>query len=118
MKVKRRYRYVGFKVLSPTPPGEEEIREGVWRSITDLFGAYGLSKIGPKMIEYDQAQSIGIIRCSHLHLPMLRASLASITSLRGNPTALFILRVSGTLKALRTALKELKKSLRTPSQGL
>lgn len=107
MTLRRRHRYLGFKILSSTPIGKREVDEGIRRSIAELFGAYGLSRIEPKVIEYDEERSMGILRCNRPHLPMLRASLASITSIGRDPAALFVLRVSGTLKSLRKDLQEL-----------
>jgi RNase P/RNase MRP subunit POP5 len=101
MTFKGRYRYAGFKVLSPNHLGEEEVREVIQRSIVELLGAFGISRIEPRIIEYDSERAVGIIRCKHLYLPQLRASLASITSIRGEPAAFLVLKVSGTLKALR-----------------
>ena len=99
-----RHRYVGFKVLSSTHPRKKEVQEGIRRSIIELFGAYGLSRIEPKIIEYNEEMSTGIIRCTHLYLPMLRASMASITAIGEFPAAFFTVSVSGTLKALRKKL--------------
>ena len=104
MTLKRRHRYLGFRILSPTLLGKREVEEGVRKSIVELFGVYGLSRIELKIIEYYEERSMGIIRCNRPHLQMLRASLASITSIGGESVAFFVLRVSGTLKALRKSL--------------
>lgn len=101
-----RYRYVSFKILSTTHLREIQIHELIRRSILELFGAYGLSKIEPKIMDYNEGRLTGIIRCNHLYLPMLRASLASITAMGEEPIAFFILKVSGTLRALRAALQK------------
>lgn len=102
MTFRRRYRYAGFRVLSSAHLEEREVREVIQRGIIELFGVYGLSMIEPKVIEYDLERSTGIIRCNYLHLPLLRASLASITAVGEEPLAFLVLKVSGTLKALRT----------------
>lgn len=102
MTLRRRHRYAAFRVFSPNSPGEKEVHEAVQRSVLELFGVYGFSTIKPKIIEYDVDKSEGIVRCSHLHLPLLRASLAYITTIEEKPAAFIILKVSGTLKTLRT----------------
>lgn len=101
MTFRRRHRYAAFRVLSSTRIGDKDVREVIQRSILELFGVYGLSTIEPKVLEYDEKQGGGIIRCNNLHLPLLRASLASITTIDDKPVSFFVLKVSGTLKALR-----------------
>jgi RNase P/RNase MRP subunit POP5 len=102
MTFRRRYRYAAFRVLSPEHPDQEEVHMAIQRSIIELLGAHGLSRIEPRVIEYDVERSVGIVRCSHLYLPLLRTSMASITALGEKPAAFLVLKVSGTLKSLRT----------------
>ena len=102
MIFRRRYRYASFRVLGAEHPDQEAVHEGIQRGIIELLGAHGLSRIEPRVIEYDAERSVGIVRCSRLYLPLLRASLASITALGEKPAAFLVLKVSGTLKALRT----------------
>jgi RNase P/RNase MRP subunit POP5 len=102
MTFRRRYRYAGFRVLSPNHLGEKEVREVIQRSIVELLGAHGLSRIEPRIIEYDAERSVGIIRCKHLYLLLLRASLASIATIGEKPAAFLVLKVSGSLRALRS----------------
>ena len=100
MTFRRRHRYALFRVLSSSCLGEKDIREAIQRSVLELFGIYGLSTIEPKVVEYDEERCRGIVRCNHLQVPQLRASLASITALDDRPVSFLVVKVSGTLKAL------------------
>lgn len=75
--------------------------ESVWSAVTRLFGEYGASQTELALIDYDVEKCFAIIRTRHTALGMVRAALASITKMGGEPAAVHVLMVSGTLKALR-----------------
>jgi len=78
----------------------EELVDGIWKAVMQLFGEYGASQAGMVLIEYIEQSGRGVVRCSHKALPMVKASLASIIKINGKSTAIRVLGVSGTLKAL------------------
>jgi len=96
-----RKRYLAFKVVSEQPVSKGNVADAVWNAVLQLFGEYGASQANLALIEYDQEKSWGIIRCSHRAVEMVRASIASVTEINEKPVAIHVLRVSGTLKALR-----------------
>ena len=95
-----RRRYLAIRVESEGSVNRGEVTDAIWKAVGQLFGEYGASQLGMVMIEYDEQRSHGVVRCSHKTLPMLKASIASITKINGKSTAIRVLRVSGTLKAL------------------
>ncbi len=96
-----RRRYLLFNVSSETTHDEKEIWETIRNSIQVLYGVKGLSLIDPNLIEYNQINSAGIIRCTHDSERYLRACLAYTTDIAGKPAALRISRSSGTIHTLR-----------------
>ncbi|MCK5562536.1 hypothetical protein KAI30_00055 [Candidatus Bathyarchaeota archaeon] len=101
MSRRMRKRYLAFKVVSEQPVSKGDVADAVWNAVLRLFGEYGASQANLALIEYDQEKSWGIIRCSHRAVEMVRASIASVTEINEKPVAIHVLRVSGTLKALR-----------------
>lgn len=101
-----KHRYLAFSILSPAVLPMHEIKDAIERSIIALHGTYGLSKIMPEIIQYDQEDLSGVVRCNRDQVLPLRASMANITIVNGNPVALLVLRVSGTLQALRAGLEK------------
>ena len=101
MSRRMRKRYLAFKVVSEQPVSKGNVADAVWNAVLQLFGEYGASQANLALIEYDQEKSWGIIRCSHRAVEMVRASIASVTEINEKPVAIHVLRVSGTLKALR-----------------
>jgi len=75
--------------------------DAVWNAITQLFGEYGASQAELAFIHDHKQKNYFILRCSRRALPMVRASIASITEIGEKPATIHVLRVSGTLKALR-----------------
>jgi RNase P/RNase MRP subunit POP5 len=82
------------------PVEESELRDAVWNSVTKLFGEYGASKAALFFVKYDRERKEAVLRCSLEALKMVHASVASITRIRNEPAMFYVLRVSGTLRAL------------------
>lgn len=99
-RVKRRY--LAVKAESEEPVQGKELLDAVWNALTQLFGEYGASQAELAFIRDYKQKDYFILRCSRRALPMVRASIASITEIGEKPLATVrVLRVSGTLKALR-----------------
>ena len=75
--------------------------DAVWAAVTRLFGEYGASLTGLALIDYNVEGKTAVLRTSLETLGLVRASLASITSVAGVDAAVHVLAVSGTIKALR-----------------
>jgi len=104
MPVRRvRRRYLLFRVVSDRRCGGREIADAVRESVLRLYGLHGLSQVEPVIIEFDEEDQRGILRCSHRHLRQMRASLAYITSIGGSAASIHVLRASGTIRALRSS---------------
>ena len=96
-----RRRYLALKVDSEEAPDLRAVSDAVWDAVLRLFGEIGAGQAGLYMVGSDKEKSYMVLRCSHKALPMVRAAIASITKVGGKPAAVHVLRVSGTLKALR-----------------
>lgn len=104
MPVRRvRRRYLRFRVASDRRHRAEEVADAVRRGVLGLYGVHGLSQIEPVLVEFDEGEQTGVLRCSHLHLRRMRAALAYVTGIGGTAASIHVTRVSGTLKALRSA---------------
>jgi ribonuclease P/MRP protein subunit POP5 len=97
-RVKRRY--LALKVDSDEIPNRKELMDSVWGAVTKLYGEYGASQTSLVLIDYDLAEKMAIIRTSLTTVNLVRASLASITSVAGREASIHVLAVSGTIKAL------------------
>jgi RNase P/RNase MRP subunit POP5 len=97
-RVKRRY--LLLRVEAERAPSEREFLDAVWGAVDKLYGEHGSSLTGLALIEYDVEEKTAIIRTELAALGMLRASLASITSMAGEGAAVHVRAVSGTIKSL------------------
>jgi ribonuclease P/MRP protein subunit POP5 len=100
--VKRRY--LAVKAETEEPVKGKELLAAVWDALTQLFGEYGASQAELAFIRDSKRKDYFILRCSRGALPMVRASVTSITEIGEKPATVHVLRVSGTLKALRKKL--------------
>jgi ribonuclease P/MRP protein subunit POP5 len=95
-----RRRYLALKVDYEEPLESMVLSEAIWNAVLRLFGEVGASQAGLYLVRFDEKTRTGVLRCSHTTLPMVRAAVASITSIGNAKAAVHVLRVSGTLKAL------------------
>jgi ribonuclease P/MRP protein subunit POP5 len=98
-RVKRRY--LALQVDGEGAPSRRELLDAVWIAVTRLYGEYGSSMTGLALINYDEGGKTGVLRTSLATLNLVRASIATITSVAGNEAAVHVLAISGTIKALR-----------------
>jgi len=97
-RVKRRY--LALQLECEGVPDERELMDALWASVTKLYGEVGASLTGLALISLDAERKIAVVRTSLVSLPFVRASLAAVTSVAGTPVSVYVLAVSGTLKAL------------------
>jgi RNase P/RNase MRP subunit POP5 len=93
-------RYLALQVECEALPTEREFTDAVWAAVTRLYGEVGASQTGLSLIDIDLERKVAVIRVSLAALNMVRASLATITSIAGKEASVQVKSVSGTLKAL------------------
>ncbi|MEM3378783.1 MAG: Rpp14/Pop5 family protein [Candidatus Bathyarchaeia archaeon] len=97
--VKRRY--LALQVDSEGVPSQKELMDAIWNAVVKLYGEVGASQTSLSLIEYAVDRKVAVIRTAHATVNLVRASLASITAVAGKESAVHVLGVSGTIKALR-----------------
>lgn len=101
-----RRRYLALRVDCDEPLGAAALSDAVWNAVLRLFGEVGASQSGLFLVRFDEKTGVGVLRCFHTALPMVRAAVASVTKIGDAKAAVHVLRVAGTLKALsRKAIK-------------
>ncbi|MDH5815772.1 MAG: Rpp14/Pop5 family protein [Candidatus Nezhaarchaeota archaeon] len=108
-----RWRYIVFHLHSPLSPKVEELDSVLRKHIKSFLGSYGLSKNPFKLIMYDEKSKLGILRCPHKSLEVIRLALALLHSIGGMPSAIHVAKVSGTLKKARSITLELAEKLKS-----
>lgn len=104
MKEKIRRRYLALKIDSKEKVSHKEVIDAVWEAVLRLYGEYGASKTNLALIEYNEEESIAIIRAAHTEIERLRAAIATITEIAAKPAAVHVLTASGTIKAIHRKL--------------
>jgi RNase P/RNase MRP subunit POP5 len=96
---------LALQIESDGAPSRKEFMDTVWSAVAKLYGEHSASLTSLSLIDYDMEKKTGVIRTSLVTVNLVRASLASITSVAGKDAAVHVLAVSGTIKALREKLK-------------
>lgn len=97
-RIKRRY--LALQLECEGVPTERELMDAIWAAVTKLYGEVGASLTGLTLIDFDVERKVAVVRVSLAALGMVKASLATVTSIAGKEAAVHVLAVSGTLKAL------------------
>lgn len=105
-RIKRRY--LALQVEGEGEPSRRELLNAVWDAVTWLYGDYGASMTGLALINYDAEAKTAVLRTSLETLNLVRASLATITSVASTEATVHVLAVSGTIKALNKKTKKQK----------
>jgi RNase P/RNase MRP subunit POP5 len=108
-----RWRYVIFHVHSPLNLKVEDLRVTLKKHMRSFLGTYGLSKNPFKLMAYDEENKIGILKCSHTSLDIIRAALALLSAINDEPSAIHVMKVSGTYKNAKSIASRLTKKLKS-----
>ena len=81
-------------------PSERELIDAAWAAIAKLYGDVGASSSGLSLISFDAQRGVGVLRVWLPAVPMVRASLATVTSIAGKGITVHVIAISGTIKSL------------------
>jgi RNase P/RNase MRP subunit POP5 len=96
---------LALQVDSDGAPTPKEFMDAVWGAVTKLYGEYGASLTGLTLIDYAVEEKTAVIRSALEAVGMVRAAVASITSVASREAAVHVLAVSGTIKSLHKQLE-------------
>lgn len=102
MKATERFkkRYVLFRVKGNAIVLEAEVRNCVHESALSFFGESGMSKAAFKLVHYEHAKGIGIVRVQRDLLERMVVCLSLVNFIEGKEARLECVRSSGTVAAL------------------
>jgi ribonuclease P/MRP protein subunit POP5 len=98
-----RRRYIAYQVISEEKFLQDDLFNTMWHSVLNFLGEQGTSKTNMWIVKdsYDDKNQTGLIRCSHISVEHVRASLALIERIGDVRVVFKILGVSGTIKAAK-----------------
>ncbi|VUT27759.1 MAG: Ribonuclease P protein component 2 [Candidatus Syntrophoarchaeum sp. GoM_oil] len=99
IRVKKRY--LRFEIESDVTITRYNITDAIFHSGRSLFGDYGMSLINIQFIDFDESSKTGVIRCTRDKVDCVRAIIATVSNIKGYPSAIRVLRVSGTIKGVK-----------------
>lgn len=96
-----RRRYLALRVHGGGPCSLESLRDRLETEFIELFGLWGFSQAGIRVLEFDDSRREVVVACWHRWLPMVRACATMIADLRESPVIVQVMGVSGTIRRLR-----------------
>jgi len=106
--LREKRRYVYFEVVSEVKFKKAEIEGAIFDSIVNLFGEHGFSLMNPKLMDFDENEQIGVIKCARAEAQRVKASLALVNKIGEMQAAIHVKGISGTLKKLRNKYLNVK----------
>jgi|GEM_PF-2615159 len=102
MKATERFkkRYVHFRVIGNAIVSESEIRNCVHENVLGFFGESGMSKAAFKLVHFEYARKMGIVRVQRDLLERMVVCLSLVNFIAGKEARLECVRSSGTVAAL------------------
>lgn len=92
-------RYMVFEIISNKEIQLQDFIDALWGSCLALFGeagSAGFSLWVPQNL-YDAAKKRGIVKCTHFSVENVRAALAAIRQISGEPATIHVLGTTGTI---------------------
>jgi RNase P/RNase MRP subunit POP5 len=110
MRARRRYLAVRLHADGALP-SESSFRNAIWHQLQELYGEFGVSRIGFWVVTYHPSEFSAILRCQHDQVRSLRAALAVVTQIGSTSLIIEIVGLSGTLRKAVTLLPEIDPSM-------
>jgi len=93
-------RYLLVKVVADSPLSRDQFADALNETVRKNFGEFGLSRIGPNVVRYEQDKARAIIACKTEGASELHAAISLISEYKGASVVPLVVGVSGTMKAL------------------
>ena len=105
--LREKTRYIKFQIISEEPVNYSDLESGVWGTLLDFFGELGISETNAWLVKnlYDERNQIGVIRCDNKSVTKVISGLGLISRLGDTRVIFKILKVSGTIRALKLPSK-------------
>lgn len=100
--VRRRYLYA--KAMSDDMFTEEQFMKALVDKVHLLYGVTGSAEMNLRLIEWNDDDQAAIVRVNHTMLTEMKAALAHISDINDSKARFDVLRVSGTIKTLKSKL--------------
>lgn len=104
--LREKKRYVVCEVLSEKPiTDRKSVTNTLLSSFLSLFGEQGLAKAGLQALpDYNPETQRGLLRTAHTSVQQLKASMALVRAITGQPVIVRSVSVSGMLKKAKSHL--------------
>ncbi|MEM3003919.1 MAG: Rpp14/Pop5 family protein [Candidatus Bathyarchaeia archaeon] len=100
---RERWRYLLVRVVSDRRFSEEDLRSALEDVLRCFFGLTGLLQANLKILRYSPEHGEAVLKSRAGSLNIARSAVALLTQVSGEAVSAFVVRCSGTLRALRKA---------------
>lgn len=101
--LRERKRYIYFQIISEEPIEYSDLEAGIWNTMLDFLGEYGVSKTSVWLMKdnWNGDKQTGIVSCNHKSVKDVVATLGLIDRLGDNRITFKIIKISGTIKGTK-----------------
>jgi ribonuclease P/MRP protein subunit POP5 len=105
-----RQRYLLVTFFADSDLSAKAVEQNAHRSFENLLGRLGAAEAHVRMVGFDETRSRAVFRCRSAFTEKLRAALALMTQIDGNPVSAVVFRSSGTIKGLGAHVQRYRQS--------
>lgn len=101
--LKERKRYIAFQIIAESKIETADVFNTLWHALLNFLGEFGVAESGIwiSKLNYNETKQLGIIKCNHISVEHVRASLSLIQRIGDSRAIVKVLGVSGTIKAAK-----------------
>ena len=103
--LREKRRYIAFRLKAKKKFTKHRVAAAIIEKCLELFGAFGTSKIAPKLVEFYPEKHAGILRCERSHVKHAKLCITLLSVVDGERTVPKILVTSGTIRKAKEALE-------------
>jgi RNase P/RNase MRP subunit POP5 len=94
-------RYLLVKTISEPPLSGEQFEIALITSVRKLFGEFGLARIHPRIIRFEERSCEAIVASNREGAEDLQTAIGLISNISETTVTAITIRISGTIKGLR-----------------
>jgi ribonuclease P/MRP protein subunit POP5 len=102
--LREKRRYIAFKVRSRKRFKQHQLAAAITQNCLELFGAFGMARIAPKLVAFYPDKQAGILRCERSHVKHAKLCITMLSTVEGHRLVPKIVITSGTIKKAKEAL--------------
>ncbi len=99
--MREKKRYILFRMDSEIPLNAKSVFFSIWEYFLEKFGVFWVAKSRFALIDFDEKNGLGIVKCSHRFLAETKKAISEVKKAGKVSVKAEVILVSGTIKKIK-----------------